>query len=1462
MTGPPRLDGSLAEPNSTNKDDNDGLTALRSRQVLGARLTSKDTGALPASGGGPQSAKKAMSLPSLGQQQQRQAEDDEDEGKESKSPSSSRSFASLRALDAAASAAPKPQTGEEEEEEEARPWHTEALASPPSPGGQAAVVVDDDDDDVQRQQQQQHRQQHQLLLLDDADLALLDPAELALLQAELDGSNEEGEGEEGEEEEEEEGEALSDDVLAPLDSDGFNNPHIPDFSSDDPNNNQPPHTPSSTTSDLTSTTTTNNNHTKKKSTIRKTTTTTSTSASKKAKNTSASIMEMLNQRKQAHESAERERIQRKENLAKARIYHPLQQQLREVLLSAGVGTRFFGAGHLVSVRNDSYWYAQRNSLGGRNHMARIVALEKSGASVGKYQASIMDLKRDPTDFSLKPMKTYLGLFSSQRHAYQACDEAIALRDANPGEMQGMDKTGMDPSQLKCTHLHATIVSSRFVGLDYFQRGRLVYEALVAAYFVENNPADRNADLTDDEDFDDMSVKRTIPNGFAVRGDAVNKLPHMRHLGAMPFELALDLKTPGEHDPNNKNVQVTEEERGGRSRMETRAMNLDPKIKAASKASALREVIEPPAAKSGGGNKTGGVYGHFFHDMQPIVRQLMMEEYGLNMKLVKGDPAVIESGAYKKAQVFGGQLSVPVNDLSGAGDIGGGELVVSGQETAEEIKKRVNIEARMVKASVAIDAASKALELGEDPTRAAGEALRKYELAEAGLEDLTKGGAAAAEAAMKKKEAILGNKQVGQDANEDVEGDIVAKYQIIMKKVAGCAVRLQRIWRRRLLSIAARQSVKRHFGVLLLQKLVRGYYGREYASMLKVVRFIAIVKIQAAWRGVLGRRRAEQYRRMLTAFAVLVQPYVRGWIGRTYAAWLRENWKRAVLMQRVVRGYNHRRKVDNMMKAKFKQTLGAFAVKFQALMRGHKGRKVFRKRIEAYVFNKILAPCCTLLQRCWRGFLGRKTAFQKRLRRDATIEVQRHGRGLLKRRWLAFVKWKKYERRCAIKIQAHIKGWIDREILRRRRQKKYFVNVVLKSVLLIQSQYRGFVQRNNLVVLKIRWYNATRIQGCFRMFVAKRLAQKKWREYLALMKSNNCRNIQRSWRGFTSRRRTYQKKCNDAARRLYASRIIMRAWIRFRDSKRYRNVKEAWEVEQSAELLMDLDEERKEILEDLNDIEDDIAKRDRSLKRALKRLVELKEFTSQCSLRIPKVEWELERLDLKDVETGWAEAFSDEFERLHNQTRMAREEARLCKCNQLKLEAQLEKLWIEREDVNIDLDSVGTREMEEFELLRRMEVDRANARKKRDWIKRVRHEKNKWKVDDVRRTVIRRTRTDIDDIQKELKDARSTTRMATLGFWKRHDLQGAEKDKLKRILRERTKAKNWEVRESGANNTAIRSTFDAVISSTLDILKNGSFDGRTKKNDLRSDPQAMCRVCGRVFCECDQEKHPTNTYFKK
>jgi len=76
------------------------------------------------------------------------------------------------------------------------------------------------------------------------------------------------------------------------------------------------------------------------------------------------------------------------------------------------------------------------------------------------------------------------------------------------------------------------------------------------------------------------------------------------------------------------------------------------------------------------------------------------------------------------------------------------------------------------------------------------------------------------------------------------------------------------------------------------------------------------------------------------------------------------------------------------------------------------------------------------------------------------------------------------------------------------------------------------------------------------------------------------------------------KLEEAGKRIYAARVIMRAWLRVRDRKRFQALKEAWELAQSNDVIADVQEEGLELVEDIEDIVEDVHVEEVKMKRGL------------------------------------------------------------------------------------------------------------------------------------------------------------------------------------------------------------------------------------------------------------------------
>ena len=96
---------------------------------------------------------------------------------------------------------------------------------------------------------------------------------------------------------------------------------------------------------------------------------------------------------------------------------------------------------------------------------------------------------------------------------------------------------------------------------------------------------------------------------------------------------------------------------------------------------------------------------------------------------------------------------------------------------------------------------------------------------------------------------------------------------------------------------------------------------------------------------------------------------------------------------------------------------------------------------------------------------------------------------------------------------------------------------------------------------------------------------------------------------------------------------MRAIIRFQYGRKFRKLMDKWEVGESAKLLLECEEEKKEIVEDMEDVEVDMEMLRRYIKRFQARASELKHYKKEAELRLPQVEGELDDLGIEDIEGG-------------------------------------------------------------------------------------------------------------------------------------------------------------------------------------------------------------------------------------
>ena len=135
----------------------------------------------------------------------------------------------------------------------------------------------------------------------------------------------------------------------------------------------------------------------------------------------------------------------------------------------------------VHVRNNSYWYRSRHSLGPKRQAACLVKQDSSM----RWESAIYKLKPRESDGEMVPTRTFLSSHKSRWAAYRKCEAAQKERDADPWA----SVPDGDPDKILSTHFHVLVVSPMFDRQSPSTRLVTVYEALLQQMGEQLHPTD-------------------------------------------------------------------------------------------------------------------------------------------------------------------------------------------------------------------------------------------------------------------------------------------------------------------------------------------------------------------------------------------------------------------------------------------------------------------------------------------------------------------------------------------------------------------------------------------------------------------------------------------------------------------------------------------------------------------------------------------------------------------------------------------------------------------------------------------------------------------------------------------------------------------------------------------------------------------------------------------------------------
>ena len=315
----------------------------------------------------------------------------------------------------------------------------------------------------------------------------------------------------------------------------------------------------------------------------------------------------------------------------------------------------------------------------------------------------------------------------------------------------------------------------------------------------------------------------------------------------------------------------------------------------------------------------------------------------------------------------------------------------------------------------------------------------------------------------------------------------------------------------------------------------------------------------------------------------------------------------------------------------------------------------------------------------------------------------------------------------------------------------------------------------------------------------------------------------------------------------AALVIQAGWrgycakLSAKQDAKMKQIEELWEG------LIDCQAENREIDIDVTDLLHDIKARNHSMHRLAKRVKQLRRQRIEWQYRLPQVTEEMKKLDDEDLEAGWAEAFTVEYDLTTNSMQMLEEELWSRKIERRDCFQDLEELYLEKEDLEKDLDENMALETYQFEKFRRLEIERGDERKTEDHRLAIMKTRNRWKIKSTREKVIDREREDKKHAAAQAKHQLTDEEVCTVSYTKRNTRIEEEKKKAARILHSHARKKVHEVRKHGQENLVLRAGFDEVIAASEKVLKAGTMELRRPKSDFREDKKNVCWQCGKVYC---------------
>jgi len=576
-------------------------------------------------------------------------------------------------------------------------------------------------------------------------------------------------------------------------------------------------------------------------------------------------------------------------------------------------------------------------------------------------------------------------------------------------------------------------------------------------------------------------------------------------------------------------------------------------------------------------------------------------------------------------------------------------------------------------------------------------------------------------ALDQKERNLSAKSNFNTSN--LHNESVFIFQNLTKKFTLYAISLQRIFRIEYYHRVQQLWLKTQIAALCIQRFIKGCQTRELVKLHRLVLESSTIILQSRWRARKGNREAKMKRKLLTKFVLSLQPRIRGWILRSRIRWEKEHNEISIILQCIFRGYLARIFVRNLEIERCHSLQQKSAVLIQSFTR----RKFARTYFEQLLLALKQKRAAILIQSVWRCYQGWVTSMKLKREKSASTCIQKVFRGYIQTNWFKRYKHESYKSECASKIQFAARRYILRQLIEIKKKQRYTAEVIIPASILIQACYRGFTCRRDSMKNRLLWIFAKKIQKVYAKTKSKQKAIDERKKLQKQRHNYTVIKIQSAYRGWRCRKRAENLRSENIAGRIFASKIISRAWCRHRDLFRQKSLKKEVERSKNDAKFANLNNEVISITNDLNDIKQDLCLCEKRITWLKKRIREIHSFRSEAFNRMTKIEEESSDLETIKENEKLQRLIKSEKDQLNQQIELGIVELKSCKA-QIKISLmKKERLHDEYDELHIILGDIYSEMEMHFSMCHKIEIQECISKRDNDLQQRICKEKVHWKV---------------------------------------------------------------------------------------------------------------------------------------